>query len=146
MYDVPTLDDDLIEEMICHPFETHSDSFYFVGDELIMHNKARYRYITEHAMNKGLSNSAESKDMVCVGYNNCNDKERIRAEDSDASFDNVKQHHVSNDLSSSFGEAKISHREDEERFYSSAEAKENDVDAKYGDTCWVKDTEYEAKR
>lgn len=33
--------------MIAHPFETKSDSFYFVDDELIMHNKASYKYIPE---------------------------------------------------------------------------------------------------
>lgn len=30
--------------MINHPYETKSDSFYFVGDDLIMHNKAAYTY------------------------------------------------------------------------------------------------------
>lgn len=30
--------------MIEHPFETRSDSFYFVDDRLIMHNKADYSY------------------------------------------------------------------------------------------------------
>lgn len=30
--------------MIKHPFETKSDSFYFVSDRLIMHNKADYSY------------------------------------------------------------------------------------------------------
>lgn len=30
--------------MILHPFETKSDSFYFVDDRLIMHNKAEYAY------------------------------------------------------------------------------------------------------
>jgi hypothetical protein len=30
--------------MIDHPFETKSDSFYFVQDKLIMHNKAEYDY------------------------------------------------------------------------------------------------------
>jgi hypothetical protein len=33
--------------MIANPYETQSDSFYFVGDELIMHNKARYQYVKE---------------------------------------------------------------------------------------------------
>lgn len=32
------------EEMIANPFETRSDSFYFVDDRLIMHNKADYAY------------------------------------------------------------------------------------------------------
>ena len=30
--------------MIDHPFETKSDSFYFVEGKLIMHNKADYAY------------------------------------------------------------------------------------------------------
>jgi len=30
--------------MIQNPFETKSDSFYFVEDRLIMHNKAEYAY------------------------------------------------------------------------------------------------------
>ena len=33
-----------VEEMIKNPFETRSDSFYFVDDQLIMHNKADYAY------------------------------------------------------------------------------------------------------
>ena len=32
------------KEMIDCPFETRSDSFYFVDDVLIMHNKADYAY------------------------------------------------------------------------------------------------------
>ena len=30
--------------MIDSPYETRSDSFYFVNDKLIMHNKADYAY------------------------------------------------------------------------------------------------------
>lgn len=44
IYEFPTLSEDLIEEMIENPFETKSDSFYFVDDKLIMHNKADYAY------------------------------------------------------------------------------------------------------
>lgn len=33
-----------VQELISHPFETKSDSFYFVEDKLIMHNKADYAY------------------------------------------------------------------------------------------------------
>lgn len=33
-----------VAEMIEHPFETKSDSFYFVENTLIMHNKADYAY------------------------------------------------------------------------------------------------------
>jgi len=31
-------------ELIKHPYETKSDSFYFVENKLIMHNKADYAY------------------------------------------------------------------------------------------------------
>lgn len=33
-----------VQEMVNHPFETKSDSFYFVDGKLIMHNKADYAY------------------------------------------------------------------------------------------------------
>lgn len=47
VYDVPPLDDIDIEAMVAKPYATESDSFYFVGDELVMHNKASYRYLRE---------------------------------------------------------------------------------------------------
>lgn len=47
VYDVPPLSEDLINEIIDNPYETKSDSFYFVNDKLIMHNKASYRYLRE---------------------------------------------------------------------------------------------------
>ena len=42
IHDVPQLPDETIEEMISCPYETVSDTFYFVGNELDQHNKARY--------------------------------------------------------------------------------------------------------
>ena len=39
----------LVDDMVAHPYETSSDSFYFVGEKLIMHNKAFYKYIPEDA-------------------------------------------------------------------------------------------------
>jgi hypothetical protein len=36
-----------VDDMIAHPYETTSDSFYFVNDKLVMHNKAYYRYYTD---------------------------------------------------------------------------------------------------
>ncbi|CAH2292161.1 unc-119 homolog B [Pelobates cultripes] len=44
MYEFPQLSDDLIRLMIENPYETRSDSFYFVDNKLIMHNKADYAY------------------------------------------------------------------------------------------------------
>jgi hypothetical protein len=32
------------EDMIANPYETKSDSFYFVDGKLVMHNKAEYAY------------------------------------------------------------------------------------------------------
>nr|CAG4651314.1 EOG090X0D9B [Simocephalus serrulatus]SVE94490.1 EOG090X0D9B [Simocephalus serrulatus] len=44
IYDFPALSSEAMDEMIKHPFETRSDSFYFVENRLIMHNKADYAY------------------------------------------------------------------------------------------------------
>ena len=44
IYDMPPLPPDLMEAMIANPWQTESDSFYFVGDTLVMHNQAKYAY------------------------------------------------------------------------------------------------------
>ncbi|XP_031574236.1 protein unc-119 homolog B-like [Actinia tenebrosa] len=44
IYEFPSLTPDQVQEMIDHPFETKSDSFYFVDSKLVMHNKADYAY------------------------------------------------------------------------------------------------------
>ena len=44
IYTIPELDPKLKQEMIDSPWMTKSDSFYFVEDKLIMHNKALYNY------------------------------------------------------------------------------------------------------
>ncbi|KAJ3223976.1 hypothetical protein HK099_000460 [Clydaea vesicula] len=44
VYDLPKLDEKTIKEMIANPKQTTSDSFYFVDDKLVMHNKATYTY------------------------------------------------------------------------------------------------------
>jgi hypothetical protein len=64
IYSIPPLDDELIRDMIAHPYATVSDSFYFVGDELIMHNKAEYKYIAEDQAQskKSYFNSDDSDD------------------------------------------------------------------------------------
>lgn len=48
-YELPPMDNALIDEIVKRPYETESDSFYFVGNELIMHNKARYHYFHTEA-------------------------------------------------------------------------------------------------
>jgi hypothetical protein len=44
IYNIPDIDNDIKRQMIEQPWNTRSDSFYFVGDKLIMHNKALYNY------------------------------------------------------------------------------------------------------
>ncbi|XP_073999764.1 unc-119 lipid binding chaperone isoform X2 [Rhodnius prolixus] len=44
IYHFPKLTKILIADMINNPFETRSDSFFFVDGVLIMHNKAEYSY------------------------------------------------------------------------------------------------------
>ncbi|KAJ3191950.1 hypothetical protein HK101_007248 [Irineochytrium annulatum] len=45
VYTVPALDKATIAEMVKNPGKTVSDSFYFVDDKLVMHNKASYTYV-----------------------------------------------------------------------------------------------------
>ena len=44
IYTVPELETKEKQQMIDEPWHTRSDSFYFVGNKLIMHNKAIYNY------------------------------------------------------------------------------------------------------
>lgn len=44
IYQFPPLSESLIDEMIKNPYSTKSDTFYFVDNKLIMHNKADYSY------------------------------------------------------------------------------------------------------
>jgi hypothetical protein len=44
IYEIPEIDSNLKKEMIGSPWETKSDSFYFVDNNLIMHHKAFYNY------------------------------------------------------------------------------------------------------
>lgn len=43
-YELPPMDSALIDQIVKRPFEVVSDSFYFVNNKLIKHNKARYHY------------------------------------------------------------------------------------------------------
>nr|CAH8856708.1 unnamed protein product [Trichobilharzia regenti] len=44
IYEFPKLTDNDVKDMVENPFETRSDSFYFVNGALIMHNKAEYAF------------------------------------------------------------------------------------------------------
>ncbi|XP_068598575.1 protein unc-119 homolog B-like [Brachionichthys hirsutus] len=44
IYEFPRLSDSTVHQMVACPYETRSDSFYFVENRLVMHNKADYAY------------------------------------------------------------------------------------------------------
>uniref|UniRef100_A0A673X3W9 GMP phosphodiesterase delta subunit domain-containing protein n=1 Tax=Salmo trutta TaxID=8032 RepID=A0A673X3W9_SALTR len=44
IYEFPQLSESLVHQMVEHPYETRSDSFYFIDNRLVMHNKADYSY------------------------------------------------------------------------------------------------------
>ncbi|XP_061147526.1 protein unc-119 homolog B-like [Syngnathus typhle] len=44
IYEFPQLSESLVRQMVNCPYETRSDSFYFVENRLVMHNKADYAY------------------------------------------------------------------------------------------------------
>uniref|UniRef100_A0A672HD13 GMP phosphodiesterase delta subunit domain-containing protein n=1 Tax=Salarias fasciatus TaxID=181472 RepID=A0A672HD13_SALFA len=44
IYEFPQLSESLVHQMVECPYETRSDSFYFVENRLVMHNKADYAY------------------------------------------------------------------------------------------------------
>jgi hypothetical protein len=44
IYSIPKMSDEIRKDMIENPYDTVSDSFYFVNGDLIMHNKAEYDY------------------------------------------------------------------------------------------------------
>ncbi|XP_056130193.1 LOW QUALITY PROTEIN: protein unc-119 homolog B-like [Lampris incognitus] len=44
IYEFPQLPDSLVCQMVECPYETRSDSFYFVDNRMVMHNKADYAY------------------------------------------------------------------------------------------------------
>ena len=62
IYDVPLIDDGLVTQMLANPYETRSDSFYFVGGKLIMHNMAEYRYTENSIEAQGKANAENMPD------------------------------------------------------------------------------------
>ena len=44
IYTLPTLSEKELKDVIAHPWETKSDTFYFVDNVLMIHNKAEYDY------------------------------------------------------------------------------------------------------
>ena len=67
IYDVPLLEDGLVNEMLAAPYETKSDSFYFVDDKLIMHNMAEYRYTENSIEAQGKANAEGPGEAPAAG-------------------------------------------------------------------------------
>jgi hypothetical protein len=44
IYDLPVLTEDQKDDMILSPWETKSDTFFFVNNQLVIHNRAEYNY------------------------------------------------------------------------------------------------------
>jgi hypothetical protein len=44
IYDLPQLTPEEKEDMIRSPYETKSDTFFFVENKLVIHNRAEYNY------------------------------------------------------------------------------------------------------
>ena len=44
IYDLPDLPKETIEQMIACPWETISDSFYFVENKMVLHTRALFNY------------------------------------------------------------------------------------------------------
>lgn len=44
IYELPDLAKETVEEMIACPWETISDSFYFVEDKMVLHTRALFNY------------------------------------------------------------------------------------------------------
>eukprot|EP00939_MAST-03C_sp_MAST-3C-sp1_P005468 g5468.t1 len=61
-YDLPPMDSEMIDDIVSNPWQVMSDSFYFVDGELIMHNKARYRYFYSKAREAKLAGGDMSSD------------------------------------------------------------------------------------
>lgn len=71
----------VVEDMLNNPYETQSDSFYFVDNQLIMHNKASYKvedpifsHFTVHIVySRGRSTSEEElrRQIRCEGGERC---------------------------------------------------------------------------
>lgn len=62
VYTMPTLPEELIADILASPYEVKSDSFYFAGDTLIMHNKAEYRYFDDSASARDAPASKDADD------------------------------------------------------------------------------------
>lgn len=44
IYDLPALPEELVNEMVRNPYESKSDSFFFVDGKLVIHVRAEYDY------------------------------------------------------------------------------------------------------
>nr|XP_057905322.1 protein unc-119 homolog B [Doryrhamphus excisus] len=59
IYFLPDLEPQTVEDMIANPFETRSDSFYFVNNKLVMHHKAEYSFTADTQTDVSCQNGNE---------------------------------------------------------------------------------------
>mmetsp|Transcript_488 Transcript_488/g.680 ORF Transcript_488/g.680 Transcript_488/m.680 type:complete len:155 (+) Transcript_488:477-941(+) len=95
VYSVPPLQDDLMNDMVNNPFETYSDSFYFVDEELVMHNKVSYSYAGHQKV--GEVNLVDSKGLLSSTF--CDETKKMNLESKSLDYNNFVR---------GFNEAKIS--------------------------------------
>lgn len=112
VYDIPPLPQSLTEAIIQNPYACKSDTFYYVGEEMVMHHKVSYKYT---------QNTGRTRD-------------RTTTVNHGPSFQEAE---AKEDFISSFAEAKISdsYQEDIE-----SESKQvNDDGRNYAAERWSKD-------
>jgi len=123
VYETPPLPDESIDAIVANPFETRSDTFYFVGQELVMHHKVSYKYVRN---DQGRNAVAGAKEVA-----------------GDAQTES--KYGEEDEFSRAIGEAKITEDSDEDCIYQ-AESKERTRDdagnKSSADDCWSKDVGY----
>ena len=68
VYEIPSFPPPLIDAIVQNPYECKSDTFYFIGDELVMHHKVSYRYIaTKDGKKQRCGPDADGKRGSCDG-------------------------------------------------------------------------------
>jgi len=74
----------LVDDIVNNPLAVKSDSFYFVDGELIMHNKARYRYFYSKARESKLAGGDDSdEDDIPRGNRTASTASKLMSSDED---------------------------------------------------------------
>jgi len=82
-YELPPLDSDILDDIVKNPFAVKSDSFYFVDGELIMHNKARYRYFYSKARESKLAGDDSEDEDAPSGNSTAQNASKLMSSDDE---------------------------------------------------------------